>query len=277
MKTLLKSSVLIPLALCAANTGFAQESDTGLFTSTIGTADLALADVDSATLPSTVDFNILSCPFDIFREAYLGVFEAPDRLAIMALEEEAISACAKRQTQVNLVLKQEQELRELLEQSVVANAASATVRANAAETTVIELALDDQAALGQASTGSDEVVANQTALIAQMKRAVKEAQNSCTFEYGVESAGHQLGGDGNFGWATLRSTDGTSFVVKKDDLLPGDLRVASVSKSAVFVEAPDGSRRELPVAPYEHAEVIDLNFKYTLTPVDKLQEQEANQ
>ena len=70
-----------------------------------------------------------------------------------------------------------------------------------------------------------QLCADQSVLMAQMKRAVKEAQDSCTFEYGVESSGHQLSGDGNFGWATIKSSTGESFVVKKDDLLPGNLRV----------------------------------------------------
>lgn len=279
MNFLLKASVLLPLMLVFTSTSHAQTEPASLLTSTIvAEGDASISQTDVATLPSTVDFDILSCPFAIFREAYLGVFETSDRLAIMALEDEAIGACAKRQTQVNLVLKQEQELRELLEQSIALGSQDAAMRANAQAVAEIEPAVD---AVGIAAEDDPDAntaaVADQSVLMAQMKRAVKEAQDSCTFEYGVESSGHQLSGDGNFGWATIKSSTGESFVVKKDDLLPGNLRITNVSNTGVFVQGADGSARQLPKAPFESAEVIDLNFKYTLTPVGKANTAEAGE
>jgi len=263
--------------LVFTSTSHAQTEPASLLTSTIvAEGDASISQTDVATLPSTVDFDILSCPFAIFREAYLGVFETSDRLAIMALEDEAIGACAKRQTQVNLVLKQEQELRELLEQSAAMVSQEAAVRANAATETAIEPAVDANVGVAVSVPEQPDGV-DQSVLMAQMKRAVKEAQDSCTFEYGVESSGHQLSGDGNFGWATIKSSTGESFVVKKDDLLPGNIRVKSVSNTAVFVQGADGSARQLPKAPFESAEVIDLNFKYTLTPVGKANTAEAGE
>lgn len=277
MNFLLKASVLLPLMLVFTSTSHAQTEPASLLTSTIvAEGDASISQTDVATLPSTVDFDILSCPFAIFREAYLGVFETSDRLAIMALEDEAIGACAKRQTQVNLVLKQEQELRELLEQSAAMVSQEAAVRANAATETAIEPAVDANVGVAVSVPEQPDGV-DQSVLMAQMKRAVKEAQDSCTFEYGVESSGHQLSGDGNFGWATIKSSTGESFVVKKDDLLPGNIRVKSVSNTAVFVQGADGSARQLPKAPFESAEVIDLNFKYTLTPVGKANTAEAGE
>ena len=286
MNFLLKASVMFPLVIVPAGIAQAQSAPTSLLTSAIvADGDAPLAQTDVATSPSTVDFDILSCPFAIFREAYLGVFETPDRLAVMALEDEAISACAKRQTQVNLVLKQEKELRELLEQTERAGSQDITERANAIVDTSIEASVDAQALQSQGRAGDAPInegdeespaaqdagvdQAAQTALIAQMKRAVKEAQDSCTFQYGVQSAGHQVDGDGNFGWATLTSSSGETFVVKVGDLLPGDLRVSKVSKDTVFIQGSDGSSRELPIAPFEHAEVIDMNFNYKLVPNDQ--------
>ena len=277
MNFLLKASVLLPLMLVFTSTSHAQTEPASLLTSTIvAEGDASISQTDVATLPSTVDFDILSCPFAIFREAYLGVFETSDRLAIMALEDEAIGACAKRQTQVNLVLKQEQELRELLEQSAAMVSQEAAVRANAATETAIEPAVDANVGVAVSVPEQPDGV-DQSVLMAQMKRAVKEAQDSCTFEYGVESSGHQLSGDGNFGWATIKSSTGESFVVKKDDLLPGNLRITNVSNTGVFVQGADGSARQLPKAPFESAEVIDLNFKYTLTPVGKANTAEAGE
>ena len=277
MNFLLKAAVTFPLVIASTSFAQAQTAPTSLLTSAIvAEGDAPLAQTDVATLPSTVDFDILSCPFAIFREAYLGVFETSDRLAIMALEDEAIGACAKRQTQVNLVLKQEQELRELLEQSIAMGSQEAAARANAEPETTIEPAVDANVSVAVSEPEQTDDV-DQSVLMAQMARAVKEAQDSCTFEYGVQSAGHQLDGDGNFGWATIKSSTGDSFVVKKDDLLPGNLRIKSVSKTAVFVQGADGSARQLPKAPFENAEVIDLNFTYTLTPLDKLNTAQAGE
>jgi hypothetical protein len=220
------------------------------------------------------DFDILSCPFAIFREAYLGVFDTADRLAIMALEDEAISACAKRQAKVNLVLTQEKELRELLVQGQEETDQTVDNRANAVTPTAIEPATDQKVQIDAVENSAANT--NQEALLAQMKRAVKEAQESCTFEYGVETAGHQLSGDGHFAWATLKRNDGQIFVVKNGDLLPGDLRVLKVSKGSVIVQSADGASRQLPVASFEHAEAIDLNVSYSLTPVAELHKQKGD-
>ena len=66
------------------------------FGTTRTTATAAVAPKD-ATASTATSFDILSCPFGVFKEAYLGAFTAADRLGIMALEDEAIAACAKRQ------------------------------------------------------------------------------------------------------------------------------------------------------------------------------------
>ena len=246
---------------------------------TTATAVVAAKDEAASTAPS---FDILSCPFGVFKEAYLGAFTAADRLGIMALEDEAIAACAKRQERVNLILNQERELRALLTASQEEDALDAAQRQRANistpeagepitphATTVAGQDAEEQAP-AEAPEQTAELAEGQTTpepvtpMIGQLE--VVSGTDVCAREYMVELSGHQRGGDGAFHWATLRSGLGEEYVVKAGDSLPGNWRISYVSPEVVLAVDPQGQTIPLPVAPTEPGSAIDVNFKYTIQP-----------
>ena len=275
---LLSSAALsLPAAAQQSSFGAQRAKDTSTTTS------------DAATPPS---FDILSCPFDIFKDAYLGAFETAERLAVMALEDEALAACAKRQERVNLVLKQERELRTLL--SAAANEDDAVIaqrraRANgqsearqsdpeaeqtsAAESSVLGTLVGGllEAAIPAKEDASSETPdaedTSDTAAIEAAAPALTAPGAGCEQSYMVELSGHQRHGDGKFHWASLRDQMNAEFVVKAGDALPGGWKISSVSREVVLAITPDGEIEQLPVAPSTSPAVIDGNFYFTIAPM----------
>jgi len=243
---------------------------------TARTAATAAASPKEAVANTTPSFDILSCPFGVFREAYLGAFTAADRLGIMALEDEAIAACAKRQERVNLILNQERELRALLTASQDEDALDAAQRqrvkttspdtgtsppaTTVAGTEAAENAAEQPTELAQAPASPQPVTPTMDLL------ELVSGTDVCAREYMVELSGHQRGGDGAFHWATLRSGLGEEYVVKAGDSLPGNWRISSVSPEVVLAIDPQGQTIPLPVAPMQTGSAIDVNFKYTIQP-----------
>jgi len=251
-------------------------------TRTTATAAVAPKDATASTAPS---FDILSCPFGVFKEAYLGAFTAADRLGIMALEDEAIAACAKRQERVNLILNQERELRALLTASQDEDALDAAQRQRAnttspdtgtpppATTVAGTEAAEDSTEL---ATEFAQTPATPQAVTPTMDLLeVVAGTDVCAREYMVELSGHQRGGDGAFHWATLRSGLGEEYVVKAGDSLPGNWRISSVSPEVVLAVDPQGLTIPLPVAPTQTGSAIDVNFNYTIQPNTALTTQTA--
>ena len=251
---------------------------------TARTAATAAASPKEAVANTTPSFDILSCPFGVFREAYLGAFTAADRLGIMALEDEAIAACAKRQERVNLILNQERELRALLTASQDEDALDAAQRQRA-NTTSQDTGTPPPATTVAGKGGSDDAAEQATELATEQATVLAKAQATpqpvtptmeqlevvsgtdvCAREYVVEITGHQYGGDGQYHWATLRSGLGEEYVVKAGDSLPGNWRISSVSTEVVLAVDPQGQTIPLPVAPTEPGSAIDVNFKYTIQP-----------
>ena len=247
----------------------------------------------STAVSTEQGFDILSCPFSIFKEAYLGAFEAADRLAVMALEDEAIAACAKRQEQVNLVLTQERKLRELLSASAEdADATSDDIPARAHEERTVARQDPTPTVEQSASTGgntlaggviaavsgaTDENTDSTPVIVAQSETSTV-SNTGCTAHYMVEMSGHQRSGDGKFHWASLRSGEGETYVVKAGDALPGGWKISSVSKQVVLAADATGEIVQIPVAPTQGSDVIDGNFYYTITPAKDLQlEAEGNE
>jgi len=243
---------------------------------TARTAATAAASPKEAVANTTPSFDILSCPFGVFKEAYLGAFTAADRLGIMALEDEAIAACAKRQERVNLILNQERELRALLTAFQDEDALDAAQRQRAnttspdtgtsppattvAGTEAAENAAEQPTELAQAPASPQPVTPTMDLL------ELVSGTDVCAREYMVELSGHQRGGDGAFHWATLRSGLGEEYVVKAGDSLPGNWRISSVSPEVVLAIDPQGQTIPLPVAPMQTGSAIDVNFKYTIQP-----------
>ena len=252
---------------------------------TARTAATAAASPKEAVANTTPSFDILSCPFGVFKEAYLGAFTAADRLGIMALEDEAIAACAKRQERVNLILNQERELRALLTAFQDEDALDAAQRQRAnttspdtgtsppattvAGTEAAENAAEQPTELAQAPASPQPVTPTMDLL------ELVSGTDVCAREYMVELSGHQRGGDGAFHWATLRSGLGEEYVVKAGDSLPGNWRISSVSPEVVLAIDPQGQTIPLPVAPMQTGSAIDVNFKYTIQPNTALTTQMA--
>jgi hypothetical protein len=263
--------MFVALALVGSSANAASEG--------FGTSRVSATAVSKATESTTAEapsFDILSCPFGVFKEAYLGAFTAADRLGIMALEDEAIAACAKRQERVNLVLSQERELRELLAASQTEDALDAVQRARA-NTPSGE---DDSASMVKGDGASEPSKDTETA---EQEQSAPESSSdpfamveivsgvdACAREYMVELSGHQRGGDGKFHWATLRSGLGEEYVIKAGDSLPGGWRISSVSPEVVLAVDPMGDTVPLPVAPVQSGSVIDSNFYYEITPVQAM-------
>lgn len=242
---------------------------------TTATAAVAPKEAVASTAPS---FDILSCPFGVFKEAYLGAFTAADRLGIMALEDEAIAACAKRQERVNLILNQERELRALLTASQEEDALDAAQRQRANTTSPDANEATTPPATTVAGQGGSEEAPEQSTELAEGQATpqpltpsmdlleVVSGTDVCAREYMVELSGHQRHGDGAFHWATLRSGLGEEYVVKAGDSLPGKWRISSVSPEVVLAVDPQGQTIPLPVAPMQTGSAIDVNFKYTIQP-----------
>ena len=241
---------------------------------TARTAATAAVSPKEAVANTTPSFDILSCPFGVFKEAYLGAFTAADRLGIMALEDEAIAACAKRQERVNLILNQERELRALLTAFQDEDALDAAQRQRAnttspdtgtsppattvAGTEAAENAVEQATELAQTPASPQPVTPTMDLL------ELVSGTDVCAREYMVELSGHQRGGDGAFHWATLRSGLGEEYVVKAGDSLPGNWRISSVSPEVVLAIDPQGQTIPLPVAPTQTGSAIDVNFNYTI-------------
>lgn len=242
---------------------------------TAATAAVAPKETVASTTPS---FDILSCPFGVFRDAYIGAFTAADRLGIMALEDEAIAACAKRQERVNLILNQERELRALLTAAQDEDALDAAQRQRANTTSPDANEATPPPATTVAGQGGSEDTPEQASELAQTQATsqpvtptmepleVVSGTDVCAREYMVELSGHQRGGDGAFHWATLRSGLGEEYVVKAGDSLPGNWRISSVSPEVVVAVDPQGQTIPLPVAPTQSGSAIDVNFNYTIQP-----------
>jgi len=256
---------------------------------TARTAATAAASPKVAVANTTPSFDILSCPFGVFREAYLGAFTAADRLGIMALEDEAIAACAKRQERVNLILNQERELRGLLTASQDEDALDAAQRQRA-NTTSPDTGTPPPATTVAGQGGSEDAAEQATELATEFAQTPANPQpvtptmdlleivsgtDVCAREYMVELSGHQRGGDGAFHWATLRSGLGEEYVVKAGDSLPGNWRISSVSPEVVLAVDPQGKTIPLPVAPMQTGSAIDVNFNYTIQPNTALTTQMA--
>ena len=271
--TAVATLILPSSALIAQSFGADRTTPTGV---------VAPTNTEANTTPS---FDILSCPFGVFKEAYIGAFTAADRLGIMALEHEAIAACAKRQQRVNLILNQERELRALLTASQDEDALDAAQRQRAnttspdtgtpppATTVAGTEAAEDSTEL---ATEFAQTPATPQAVTPTMDLLeVVAGTDVCAREYMVELSGHQRGGDGAFHWATLRSGLGEEYVVKAGDSLPGNWRISSVSPEVVLAVDPQGLTIPLPVAPTQTGSAIDVNFNYTIQPNTALTTQTA--
>ena len=265
--------------VCATAVAALMLPSSALLAEGFGTARTAATEAASpkeAVANTTPSFDILSCPFGVFKEAYIGAFTAADRLGIMALEDEAIAACAKRQERVNLILNQERELRALLTAFQDEDALDAAQRQRAnttspdtgtsppattvAGTEAAENAAEQPTELAQAPASPQPVTPTMDLL------ELVSGTDVCAREYMVELSGHQRGGDGAFHWATLRSGLGEEYVVKAGDSLPGNWRISSVSPEVVLAIDPQGQTIPLPVAPMQTGSAIDVNFKYTIQP-----------
>lgn len=250
---------------------------------------------ESSTEPTIAnsDFDILSCPFDIFREAYVNAVATDSRLAVMALEDEAINACAKRQATLNRILANEQSLRELLLEVQAPSAAETTLEAaTAQQASVAPVATaatsqppnpiegEDAASVDVTTpdpdVGSDTDASNEpgleptNSLSAPAYVGTSAPTAACRAEFAVQLAGHQRYGDGNLGWATLQDADGNLHVVQQGDRLAGGLSIVSVKAGEVKVKTAEGATERLPHVPQQIAAPIDGGFYYTITPLEDL-------
>lgn len=203
---------------------------------------------------SSGELEILSCPWEIFRDAYLSAVTPAQKFAVMALEDEALGACIRRAQEVKRVLELDAQLAELFAAAEArdegAGEAGAGIRS--LEPTADTLAASVQAA----PTVGDESVSDAVS-----------PQPAPAPQYFIEMAGIQNRGDEDYSWARLSDDSGEQFTAQAGHLLPGGVRILEVTRKTVRARLADGAEVELPLAPREKGgQVINMNFDYQYCP-----------
>ncbi len=168
--------------------------------------------------------DILSCPFEALRAAYLSLYDEADALNVAALESEVFKVCIERQKQVKQLLDNEERLRTHLRDVARGAASNANVSINTAPIpSETELAEQHQ----------DTPTPNPPADFRET-RSTELAQSAlpqCTDRY---TSGPVFGGDsldGGLHAFVFDALSGTRLTVKAGDTLPGGLTIARISSA----------------------------------------------
>lgn len=262
---------IILIALCAPLSVFAQD------TANFG-GDFLVGDEQKTKTnikPQTETLNILSCPVDIFKKAYQSVQPNAQALALIHLENEAISACAIRQEKVNEILKNEEKLRDLLKdlnqvEEVTTSTNDEDVNIlpdNKKKPIVITTEIQEITEVTpNSSLLSEDVPENNSVEI----KVVAEPIKKNIYLYEVEIAGHQYLGDQKNIWATLKRNDGEIFIIKAGDELAGEIKILEVTANDVVIEDATGNSNKLKHTKKSAPEIIFMDFSAdTSTPISE--------
>ncbi len=201
--------------------------------------------------------DILSCPFEALRAAYLSLYEETDALNVAALESEVYKICIERQKLIELLLDKEERLRAQL--GDLANPVIIARTRPIAPVVEAEIAeQEDVAGAGAgAGAGADATVAlpvgptvpaptpPETFREAKAAELARSAHGQCSDRYTSGAI---------FGAATLKgglhafvfdSANGTERTVKVGDTLPGGLTITSISATSGVIISEAGETRPL--------------------------------
>ena len=193
--------------------------------------------------------DILSCPFEALRAAYLSLYEETDALNVAALESEVYKICIERQKLIELLLDKEERLRAQL-----GDLAKPVI---IARTRPIAPAVAAEIAEQEDVAGADATVAlpvgptvpapgpPETFREAKAAELARSAHGQCSDRYTSGAI---------FGAATLKgglhafvfdSANGTERTVKVGDTLPGGLTITSISTENGVIISEAGETRPL--------------------------------
>ncbi len=175
--------------------------------------------------------DILSCPFEALRAAYLSLYDEADALNVAALESEVFKVCIERQKQVKQLLDNEERLRTHLRDVARGAASNANVSINTVPTPT---AADSAEEAPTPITLAPEPPLNppETFRAAKTAALAQSAMAQCTDRY---TSGTVFGGDnldGGLHAVVFDATRGTRLTVKAGDTLPGGLTIARISSEA---------------------------------------------
>ena len=174
--------------------------------------------------------DILSCPFEALRAAYLSLYDEADALNVAALESEVFKVCIERQKQVKQLLDNEERLRTHLRDVARGAASNANVSINTAPTPTAA----DSAEQHQQDTPTPNPSADFRDTDFRETRSTELAQSAlpqCTDRY---TSGPVFGGDsldGGLHAFVFDALSGTRLTVKAGDTLPGGLTIARISSA----------------------------------------------
>ncbi len=172
--------------------------------------------------------DILSCPFEALRAAYLSLYDDTDALNVAALESEVFKVCIERQKQVKQLLDNEERLRTHLRDVARGATSNANVSINTVPTPT---AADSAEEAPTPITLAPEPPLNppETFRAAKTAALAQSAMAQCTDRY---TSGTVFGGDnldGGLHAVVFDATRGTRLTVKAGDTLPGGLTIARIS------------------------------------------------
>ena len=195
--------------------------------------------------------DILSCPFEALRAAYLSLYEETDALNVAALESEVYKICIERQKLIELLLDKEERLRAQL--GDLANPVIIARTRPIAPAVTAEIAEQEDVT----GAGADATVAlpvgptvpaptpPETFREAKSAELARSAHGQCSDRYTSGAI---------FGAATLKgglhafvfdSANGTERTVKVGDTLPGGLTITSISTENGVIISEAGETRPL--------------------------------
>ena len=245
--------VLVFLLGLAASPALAQADDAeggpALLVLPSQTLDAATR-AETATSPARPsETDILSCPFEALRAAYLSLYEETDALNVAALESEVYKICIERQKLIELLLDKEERLRAQL--GDLANPVIIARTRPIAPAVETEIAEQEDVARADATVAlpvEPTVPAPGPPETFREAKAVELAQSA----HGQCSDRYTSGAI--FGAATLKgglhafvfdSANGTERTVKVGDTLPGGLTITSISATSGVIISEAGETRPL--------------------------------
>ncbi|WP_170565562.1 hypothetical protein [Ruegeria atlantica] len=198
--------------------------------------------------------DILSCPFDDLLAAYEAIYTDTDQIAYAAIFNEVTKICTERQTQVQLVLRHEQDLRSVLGAlmapvQITGTGPGVTEQCPAAVASVALRAPPVAVTPLQPSPVPNAVNLKEAkAEELESDHEVGRDTLSCAAPYQVLAilGSPVLGPDLN---AVIFDTGtGEQLTVRTGDVLPGGITIEAISRDGVMVEA-GGDRDRLPKRP----------------------------
>ena len=197
--------------------------------------------------------DILSCPFETLRTAYLSLYEETDALNVAALESEVFKVCIERQKQVKQLLDNEERLRAELGDMAPSARTTSTVQARISAPAPGAGIAEEERDVSEITTLAAEPTTpapsppTQPADFREIRSAelARPAQGQCSDRY---TSGTIFGAatlEGGLHAFVFDATRGTRLTVKAGDALPGGLTIQRISTEAGVVVSEQGVERPL--------------------------------